>query len=109
MDTPPSHKINKLIDRLFVYNENHKQIVEHIISLGRVVIPELLTAFRERDFRHAQNRTDTDHNTARLIAKSMVEIAKNEQNPLVRDALSLQIVNELAGHAKWQVEISISE
>lgn len=106
MNTPPSHKINKLIDRLFIYNENHKQIVDHIISIGSVVIPELLTAFREREFRHAQNQTDTDHNTARLIAKSIVGIAKNEQNPLVRDNISMQIVNEMAVHIQWHIEVS---
>ena len=108
MDTPPSHKINKLIDRLFAYNENHKQVVAHIISIGSRVIPELLTAFREREFRYAQNQTDTDQNTARWITKSIVEIAKNEQNPVVRDNLSLEIINEMAVHLKWQVEISIS-
>ena len=108
MDTPPSHKLIELIERLFVYKENHKQVVEHIISLGSVVIPELLLAFREREFRYAQNQTDTDANTARLIAKSIVEIAKNEQDPLVKEDLSLQIINELAVHVKWEVEVSIA-
>jgi len=107
-DTAPSHRIKQLIDRLFVYKENHKQVVEHITSMGSVVIPELLLAFREREFRHAQNQTDTDHNTARLIAKSIVEIARNEQDPVVRDNISMQIINEMAIHVKWQVEISIS-
>jgi len=108
IDTSPSHKVNQLIDRLFVYKENHKQLVEHIISIGTVAIPELLKAFHEREFRHAQSQTDTDHNTARLIAKSMVEIAKNEQDLLVRDNLVMQIIDEMAVHVKWQIEISLS-
>lgn len=107
MNTPPSHKINKLIDRLFVYNENHKRVVEHIISIGSSVIPELLIAFREREFRHGQDQTDTDHNTARLIAKSIVEIAKNEQDPVIRDKISMQIIDEMALHVKWEIELSI--
>lgn len=108
MDTPPSHKINRLIDRLFIYDENHQRIVEHIIAIGSAVFPELLTAFREREFRHAQSQTNTDHNTARLIARAIVEIAKNERNPLVKDQITMQTINEMAAHMKWQVGISIS-
>jgi len=106
MDNPPSHKINKLIDRLFDYNENHKQIVEHIVSIGKDALPELLIAFRDREFRQAQYDINTDENLSRHISKALVEIAKTEKDPLAKDRLTMQIINEMAVYVKWQIEIS---
>jgi len=105
MDLPPSQKINNLIDRLFGYKDDRRQVTSHIISMGSSVIPELLTAFRKREFRESQN---SELNTAKFIAKAIVEIAKNEQDLLVRDKLFVQIINEMAVHAGWQIEITLS-
>src|SRR5688572_7970939 len=108
MNTPPSQQINKLIDQLFVYNANHQSIVDHLIAIGKPAIPELMSAIRKKEFRHAQNQIDTDQNIFRHIAKALIGIIENEKDPRIKDRLSLQIVNEMAVHMKWQIEFSIS-
>jgi HEAT repeat protein len=108
MNIPPSQKIDKLIDQLFAFNANHILIVDQLIAIGRPAIPELMSAIRTKEFRHAQNKIDTDQNIFRHIAKALVGIVENETDPLVKNRLSLQIVNEMTIHMKWQIELSIS-
>jgi hypothetical protein len=105
--TIPKTNVGQLIDRLFIYDENHQQVIAQIISMGSAAFPELLTFFHNKEFGYLQSETDTDHNTARLIAKCIVEIARNEQDPAIRDRLSLEIINEMGIHAQWYTEVSV--
>jgi HEAT repeat protein len=101
-----SPKINKLIDQLFVYNANHQSIVEHLIAFGQDAVPHLLAAIRKREFRHAQNQINTNQNTFRHIARALIGIKENEKDPLLKDQISLQIIDEMAAHVSWQIENS---
>lgn len=99
-----SSPIRKLVNQVLAAGKPHPETIAHLVDFGKAAIPELLTAFRVNEFRHAQNSMDS--NSLRSISTALVGITDNEKDPLEKDRLTLEIVNAMAVHLDWQIEIT---
>jgi len=99
--------VNQLINQLLMGGKSQPETIARLVEIGKSALPELLTAFRVNEFRHAQNSMDS--NSLRSISTALLGITDNEKNPLEKDRLTLAIINAMAIHLDWQIDISPSD
>lgn len=99
--------VNQLINQVLMSSRSNPETIARLVGFGKSALPELLTAFRVNEFRHAQNSMDV--NSLRSISTAIVGIAENEKDPVEKDRLLLEIITAMALHLDWQIEMMPSD